>query len=170
MIAERSFANTRAAVTNARRFVVETLADADPDTTERAEIMVSELATNCFRHASSRFVVRIERSADEVRISVADTGPGHPAVQSPTPSDSTGRGLQIVAALSTRWGVVPRVDGPGKRVWFTIGGGGRRGKLHDDTTSARTRGRSAPGSDGRRPHDGRPHFQAAVPRRTRRAA
>jgi hypothetical protein len=170
MIAERSFANTAADVTNARRFVVETLRDVDPESAARAAVMVSELATNSFRHAASRFVVRIEQFADEVRVSVEDTGPGTPAVQSPSPSDSTGRGLQIVAALSTRWGVVPTVDGLGKRVWFTIGTRGRPGKVQDDTTSTGTRGQTAAASDTRRPPDGRPRFQVSASGREPRAA
>lgn len=166
MIAERSFANTPGAVTDARRFVVDALEDLDSDTAERAAVMTSELATNSLRHAASKFVVRVERFADEVRVSVEDAGPGYPVMQAPGPRDPTGRGLQIVAALSSNWGITQRVDQTGKRVWFTIGVGGRGATRHDDGESGSAGADAASDGNGSRPRDGRRPFRAA----TRRAA
>jgi anti-sigma regulatory factor (Ser/Thr protein kinase) len=80
--------------------------------------MVSELATNSIRHAGTGFQVRVERSADEVRVEVIDRGSGVPAVRSPTPSDTSGRGLRIVENFADNWGV--RSSPPGKSVWFTL--------------------------------------------------
>ena len=44
---------------------------------------------------------------------------GEPCLRSPEPSDLTGRGLLIVDALASAWGVEYRGT-PGKTVWFAI--------------------------------------------------
>jgi anti-sigma regulatory factor (Ser/Thr protein kinase) len=120
MIAERDFPNVPAAVTEARRYALATLGPVAPEIAEDVAVMVSELATNCLRHASSRFTVRIDRAADHIRIDVDDVGPGTPEVQAPQPSQPSGRGLQIVQALSQSWGVRQHTPGPGKTVWFVV--------------------------------------------------
>ena len=67
--------------------------------------MVSELATNCVRHTVTDFTVRVERTPDEVRVDVTDTGGGTPEVRSPEPSEPSGRGLRIVRELSDSFGI-----------------------------------------------------------------
>lgn len=117
MISTRIFPGEPQAVTAARRFVRETLIDLPPEIVDHAELMASELATNCVRHARTEFELSIDLE-EPVRIELSDTGGGHPRALSPTQLDSTGRGLQIVAALSESWGVVPNNNG--KTVWFTL--------------------------------------------------
>ncbi|MEU5698351.1 ATP-binding protein [Streptomyces aurantiacus] len=51
-----------------------------------------------------------------IRIEVTDTHPALPARRKPAPDEDQGRGLLLVDALATRWGVRDRV-GPGKTVW-----------------------------------------------------
>jgi anti-sigma regulatory factor (Ser/Thr protein kinase) len=114
----RSFKNDSSSVREARKFVAGALAGAPQDLVEVAELMVSELATNCIRHAGSAFEVAVTRGGDSIRVQVTDPGAGEPTVRSPTAEDPTGRGLRIVQALSADWGV-ERVS-TGKAVWFTL--------------------------------------------------
>ena len=162
MISQRRFPNSAAAVTQARRYVFDLLGEIAPDIADEAAVMVSELATNSLRHASSQFVVSVERSSDEITIAVEDSGPGAPVLQSPTPRDSRGRGLQIVAALASRWGVTRSADGPGKKVWFTIVTRPSGAKLRD-RGALDASVRRAPQSDtSRRRSNGPPRLQAVA--------
>jgi anti-sigma regulatory factor (Ser/Thr protein kinase) len=105
------------AVPAARRFVRDVLADQEPELTQAAELMISELATNCVRHAHTDFELAIDARGD-IRVEVRDTGSGRPVVLSPPPRQLSGRGMQIVAAMSDAWGIIP--DPTGKTVWFTL--------------------------------------------------
>jgi anti-sigma regulatory factor (Ser/Thr protein kinase) len=114
----KRFAGEPSGVSAARRFIRESLVGEEPELLEAAELLTSELASNCVRHANSDFEVVI-RSRDPIRIEVRDHGGGEPEVLSPTPEEPTGRGLLIVDAMSDRWGVIP--GRKGKTVWFALG-------------------------------------------------
>jgi anti-sigma regulatory factor (Ser/Thr protein kinase) len=118
---QRSFPRRSESIGQARRFVREVLGDGPPETIEAAELMVSELATNSVQHAQSAFEITIAGSGGSggsLRVEVRDCGAGEPTLRSPTPREPRGRGLRIVEALSTSWGIDP---GPtGKTVWFTM--------------------------------------------------
>jgi anti-sigma regulatory factor (Ser/Thr protein kinase) len=116
----KRFAGVPTGVSAARRFIREALAGEDAEVVEAAELLTSELASNCVRHANSDFEVAI-RSRDPIRIEVRDRGGGEPQVLSPTPDQPSGRGLLIVNAMSDRWGVIPSPKG--KTVWFALGEG-----------------------------------------------
>jgi anti-sigma regulatory factor (Ser/Thr protein kinase) len=105
-------------VAGARRFVSDVLSDQPRETVEAAELMTSELATNCVRHAHSDFELAIYRSRRAIRVEVSDHGQGQPVVRSPTPREQSGRGLRIVQELSEDWGITPSPNG--KLVWFTL--------------------------------------------------
>jgi len=113
----KSFPCRPEAVAAAREHVRNVLGDQSPEVLDAAELMTSELVTNCVRHARTDFELVIHRRG-QVRIEVRDDGPGQPTVLSPTPRDLTGRGLRIVEAMSDSWGVVPTARG--KAVWFTL--------------------------------------------------
>ena len=115
-----TFPGTPDAVAEARGVVTEAFDGAPSDVVETVALLVSELATNSIRHASAGFTLGIERRPDRFRISVADAGPGSPELRTPDPGETSGRGLQIVAALSDDWGSTPAPDGRGKTVWFEI--------------------------------------------------
>jgi anti-sigma regulatory factor (Ser/Thr protein kinase) len=115
-----AFPNTRDAVTKARRYVVNLLKDVSADTSENVALIVSELATNCVRHASTEFVVSVDHTRDRIRVEVTDTGVGEPRMKSPGPTDPSGRGLRILDALSDAWGVIASTPRAGKTVWFTV--------------------------------------------------
>jgi anti-sigma regulatory factor (Ser/Thr protein kinase) len=105
-------------VAGARRFIRDLLSDQPRETVEAAELMTSELATNSVLHADSDFELAILLSREEIRVEVSDHGQGQPVLRSPTPQEQSGRGLQIVQALSEDWGIRPSPGG--KLVWFTL--------------------------------------------------
>lgn len=113
----RTFPCRPEAVAEARRCVRQVLDGRDVEIVDAAELMTSELVTNCVRHAHTEFELVIQPRG-QVRIEVTDSGPGEPRMLSPTPRDLTGRGLRIVAAMSDSWGV--RETDDGKTVWFTL--------------------------------------------------
>jgi CheY-like chemotaxis protein/anti-sigma regulatory factor (Ser/Thr protein kinase) len=103
-------------VSRARRFVAESLESwgveaLAPD----AMIVVSELVTNAVTHAQSACEVRLAADETGVRIAVIDNGTGTPDPRPFNEDQPSGRGLHIVGALATAWGVddVPE----GKMVW-----------------------------------------------------
>jgi anti-sigma regulatory factor (Ser/Thr protein kinase) len=120
MTERRTFPNVSASVTAARRFVTSAVAGAPRPVAEAVAIVVSELATNCVRHAGTEFTVDIDRTPDELRVAVADSGEGWPTVRSPRPSEPSGRGLLLVRALADDWGIDAPDDRKGKSVWFTM--------------------------------------------------
>jgi signal transduction histidine kinase len=119
MIDEHAFPNTVESVTRARHYALDACADLAPDVADAVAVMVSELTTNCVRHAATQFTLAIERTSKRIRVAVTDNGPGEPVVRSPTPADVSGRGLRIVRALADDWGVTPAPE-QGKTVWFTV--------------------------------------------------
>ncbi len=88
-------------------------------------LVVAELASNAVLHArvpGRDFALRLEHRTDALRIEVADTGGDRPVAAPPMTPDAAadhGRGLVIVDALASRWGVSDR-PGPGKVVWAEI--------------------------------------------------
>jgi len=114
----RTFPSRPEAVTGARLFVRDCLSEEPRELVEAAELMASELATNCVMHARTDFDLVVD-STDDIRVEVSDTGPGRPELLTPGSRQRTGRGLRIVEALSDGWGVTARDNG-GYTVWFTL--------------------------------------------------
>jgi serine/threonine-protein kinase RsbW len=119
MTRARDFPLQTTSVGAARRFADEVLHGLPAETVEAVRLMVSELATNSIQHAKTGFQLVINRRRDSVRIEVTDLAGGLPAVQSPGPTDPTGRGLAIVEMLSDAWGV-DYLTATDKTVWFTL--------------------------------------------------
>lgn len=116
----RSFEHAPESVAAARRFAADLLAGVvGRDALEAITLMVSELATNCIRYTDSGFDLTIIRDSERIRVEATDQGVGAPRMQSPKPTDPSGRGLQIVEMLSTDWGCDHGPD-IAKTVWFTI--------------------------------------------------
>jgi hypothetical protein len=82
------------------------------------KLAASELATNAFRHAEPG-TVTVRYFAQGLRIEVDDTSPEAPTMRASEPDEAGGRGLRVVNALATNWGVEARPSG--KRVWCEIG-------------------------------------------------
>jgi len=85
---------------------------------ETAVLVTSELAANAVVHGRSGLDVTMVMGIDLVRIEVRDTAPGMPSVREADDYDPGGRGLHIVNALATRWGV-QQVDSA-KVVWVEL--------------------------------------------------
>ncbi|MEU6087843.1 ATP-binding protein [Streptomyces sp. NPDC047085] len=86
-----------------------------------AALLVSELVTNSLRHATGPIGVRLVRPArtgDALRVEVSDPLPDPPRERVARPEDENGRGLQLVAGSSRRWGTRPGETG--KTVWFEL--------------------------------------------------
>jgi anti-sigma regulatory factor (Ser/Thr protein kinase) len=117
MTSARTFNSLPDSVPAARRFARDVLRGQSGDLVDAAELMVSELATNCVQHAQTDFEITI-RAREQVRIEVRDTYHGQPQVQSPPPQAPSGRGLRIVQEISDEWGIIP--SSSGKTVWFAL--------------------------------------------------
>ncbi len=83
-----------------------------------AVLLTSELATNAVVHARTWFEVSIRTSERHVRIEVADTSEVIPQMSEITDDAEHGRGLRIVDAMASSWGVEP--GHRGKTVWFEL--------------------------------------------------
>jgi anti-sigma regulatory factor (Ser/Thr protein kinase) len=86
-----------------------------------AALLVSELVTNSLRHATGPIGVRLVRSPRlpaVLLVEVSDPLPDPPRERVAHPEDEGGRGLQLVAHSSRRWGTRP--GAAGKTVWFEL--------------------------------------------------
>ena len=119
---EWTFPAEPGAVRTARGAVREQLHGWDLDSLcDLAALLVSELVTNSLRHATGPIGVRLVRPADlgdVLLVEVSDPLPVPPRERAARPEDETGRGLQLVAGSSRRWGTRPGVSG--KTVWFEL--------------------------------------------------
>ncbi|MFD0418516.1 SpoIIE family protein phosphatase [Streptomyces sp. NPDC127108] len=112
-------------VATARSFVRDTLQGwGFSDIVDDAVVLTSELVTNAVVHAGTAADVLCLRTEDAVRIEVSDHYPEReiPLQNSPatmgSPDREGGRGLQLCAALATRWGV--DYTSTHKQVWFQL--------------------------------------------------
>lgn len=101
----------------ARRFLEQALArwGYTGPLVDDGRLLVSELVTNAVTHARSPLSVSIRSEHPSVRVSVRDESPAEPILRVPRPDAASGRGLQIVAALSRHWGFETTPEG--KTVW-----------------------------------------------------
>ena len=97
------------------------------DLVDAAQLGVSELVTNALIHSQPPLSVRVRGTVDHPRIEVVDSSPVPPqrAPNAPEPEDvddfnvtTFGRGLDLVAMMSSRWGSDLAHDGRSKSVWF----------------------------------------------------
>ena len=95
------------------------LAGYDGDLLADARLVISELAANAVVHAHSPFSVTLLSRNATLRILVHDESQVVPTVQEASSTMLSGRGMQLVAALASRWGVDLTSDG--KVVWAELG-------------------------------------------------
>jgi len=97
-----------------------------------AELIIAELVGNAVRHGLRSMPQVISLSADspvlrlcllrrigEVMLAVTDPSDEAPTLKAPSATGESGRGLQIVGALSYVWGWSP-IEGHGKAVWAVL--------------------------------------------------
>jgi anti-sigma regulatory factor (Ser/Thr protein kinase) len=94
----------------------------DREVTETALLLVSELATNAFRHGAPPVLLSLRLDADRLRVEVADGSPALPRPGRLAPEQAGGRGLLIVQELAARWGSQASRSRVGKTVWFELSG------------------------------------------------
>ncbi len=95
------------------------------DTCDTAALVVSELVTNAIVHTTSRRItceLRSLREGECLRIAVRDEGHAcsGPRPAEGRPAEEHGRGLLLVAALSTAWGALEAETGAGLTVWAEL--------------------------------------------------
>ncbi|HUS61308.1 MAG TPA: PAS domain S-box protein [Acidimicrobiales bacterium] len=105
----------------ARRILRELLAEVERQQwLEAAELALSEVVTNAMLHAHSTIDVKLGVFEDEVCVEVHDRNPLLPFHRNYDAEATTGRGLNLVAALSRACGV-KSLGAEGKIVWFCVG-------------------------------------------------
>jgi anti-sigma regulatory factor (Ser/Thr protein kinase) len=117
--AELVVKNDVSAIRAARNFARQVAGGLGANTDDTVELLVAELVTNAVLHGAPPVTIRIESRPERVHIGVTDASPRLPIARLPQAGSISGRGLQIVGALSAGWGVVPRPEG-GKVVWADV--------------------------------------------------
>jgi anti-sigma regulatory factor (Ser/Thr protein kinase) len=117
------FADTRelSSLAPLRAWVRARLAGLSREIVQDTELLATELVTNAFEHAAGPVALRLELRADRavVRVEVEDGGPDLlPAQAAASPDSYRGRGLLLVDALSTGWGVEDKHGR--KTVWAEV--------------------------------------------------
>ena len=75
-----------------------------------------ELVTNAIQHGSGPVDVRLNAECDNLVLTVSDCSEQMPRRPGSSLNPESGRGIQIMESLATRWGVQPEPGG-GKTVW-----------------------------------------------------
>ena len=86
------------------------------------EVAAGELLVNVLLHTEGGAVMTLEvlpEPVRRVRLTVQDRSSVWPRRRSPGEAATSGRGLLMIDALATHWGVEPRGDG--KAVWCEFG-------------------------------------------------
>jgi anti-sigma regulatory factor (Ser/Thr protein kinase) len=84
-----------------------------------AVLLVSELVTNALQHeAGGTIMLTLTCVCDQLRVAVHDTSRLAPAIVDAPADAEAGRGLMLVASLSTTWGY--HRTAAGKAVYFTL--------------------------------------------------
>jgi anti-sigma regulatory factor (Ser/Thr protein kinase) len=126
-VATRTIGADAGSVRAARDFTVATLRRwGTPERGNDIAIVVSELLTNALQHAMPRpggpwpprpiRLGLLQHGSATVLCAVADPGSAVPVPRTPGSFAETGRGLQMICALSDRWGYTPPSE-VGKIVW-----------------------------------------------------
>ena len=110
-------------LSEARTIVRQALTDWDmAELADDAELVTGELLVNVLLHTEGGAVLTLEvlpEPVRRVRLSVQDRSSAWPRRRAPGETATSGRGLLLLDAVATRWGIEPR--GEGKAVWCEIG-------------------------------------------------
>lgn len=108
-------------VRDGRQFVSDQIRAAGPvgDLASDGALIAAELLANAVQHGLPPVTICVSADAAGVRIEVVDASPRMPMRVSPSTTNMTGRGLALVEALASRWGVEQLASG-GKAVWCEL--------------------------------------------------
>jgi anti-sigma regulatory factor (Ser/Thr protein kinase) len=120
---QREFTGEPTAPAEARHFARASLTDLVGDAAngtlgEDVELIVSELVTNSVRAHSPTVLVELTVTGTTLLVSVGDQAAGWPEQRISGIHDTGGRGLPLVSAISSSWGV--RMLESGKTVWAQL--------------------------------------------------
>jgi anti-sigma regulatory factor (Ser/Thr protein kinase) len=103
-----------------RRFLLEMLRSLEckEELVDDAALVVTELATNAVLHARSGFTVTVASAGGAVRVEVSDESRTPPRRPAPSLRAPGGRGLALIEAVASSWGVLH--TGDGKIVWAQL--------------------------------------------------
>ncbi|MBV9098312.1 MAG: ATP-binding protein [Frankiaceae bacterium] len=97
-----------------------------PDLRYDVLLVTSELVTNAVRHGTDRVTLYVSLDPEQIVVAVEDGSPTHPERPLHVADDQdqaidkeTGRGVTIVSAVASEWGIDQLPDG-GKRVWVRL--------------------------------------------------
>lgn len=114
-VASWSLPEAPQAARQAREYIREQLATWHLDElVTSTELLASELVSNVIRHAKGPMKLRLLRSRTLI-CEVSDGSLTTPHIRRASDTDEGGRGLQLIAALSQRWGT--RFTADGKCIW-----------------------------------------------------
>ncbi|MFJ4940621.1 MULTISPECIES: ATP-binding protein [Streptomyces] len=91
-----------------------------PAATDETELLVTELATNVFKHVGEGVsaTLILERRGERLRLEVHDKSQVMPTPKLADCGEECGRGLHLLAALAVDWGTV--LTAAGKAVWCEV--------------------------------------------------
>ncbi|ANC32249.1 SpoIIE family protein phosphatase [Isoptericola dokdonensis] len=130
--AERKVADDLSDLGPARRWVDDVLESCDVGVEVRrtAMLLSSEVLTNALEHGRGPITATVEVDGRRLRVGVRDGCTKEPVLRDPEPRDLSGRGVQFLDRLASRWGVEQHEGdgtvgrhasgGDGKTVWFEI--------------------------------------------------
>jgi anti-sigma regulatory factor (Ser/Thr protein kinase) len=88
-----------------------------PQRMSELSLVVSELVSNAFLHGRGQVLFRLQLDEGTVRGEVIDQGGGFEhEIRERGPEEVTGRGLSLVEALTSRWGIHEGTT----HVWFEL--------------------------------------------------
>ncbi|MET8759159.1 ATP-binding protein [Lentzea sp. NPDC004782] len=90
------------------------------DLADDAQLVVTELVSNGIDHGEGLITLTVSRRPGGMLVEVHDESAKQPQLRPVDPNSARGRGMQLVQALSARWGTKP--DGRGKVVWAELEG------------------------------------------------
>lgn len=114
----RSLPAEPAAVSEARSLVRLSLAPSDQDLVDLVVLLADEVVTNAVVHGAGPIDLAVDANEERVKVMVGDRSEVPPLPRRAARYAEDGRGLSIVEAIASRWGVSPTEVG--KSVWFEI--------------------------------------------------
>jgi anti-sigma regulatory factor (Ser/Thr protein kinase) len=90
------------------------------DSREIAVLLTDEVVANAARHAHRTIQLGVTAREGDVLVEVFDDSHREPSLSAPELDATSGRGLRLVDALATAWGVRTSQGDLGKTVWFTV--------------------------------------------------
>jgi len=114
----RSLPAEPAAVSEARSVVRGSLEPTDEGLVALAVLLADEVVTNAVVHGQGPIDIAVDVNEDRVQVTVRDRSDVPPLPRRAARYAEGGRGLSIVEAIASRWGISG--TDPGKAVWFEI--------------------------------------------------